>query len=222
MPKLIDNPTLPKNVFGVEANPALMAQAVRVHLVNQRQGTQNAKTRAEINRTRLKYQKQKGSGNARHGDRKAPIFVGGGVSFAPKPRDFNLKLPKKMRRLALFSALSSKAKDKTIHVVSGLSDLSGKTKEAASFLANLPTPTKKLLVVISDSQENIVRALQNISQVTVIPVALLNTYEVLRASKILIMSEAINLLGKPADFAPEESPVKKTAHSRPKTNKKVK
>src|SRR3990167_5036459 len=104
--KIVDKPELPKEIFAVLENPQLLAQAVRVHLANQRQGTQSALTRAEVSRTRKKYQKQKGSGNARHGDRKAPIFVGGGIAFAPKPRDYSLKLSDKMKKQAVFTALS--------------------------------------------------------------------------------------------------------------------
>src|SRR3989344_2288597 len=135
--KLIDKPNLPKEIFEQPVTAQMLSQAVRVHLANQRQGTQNAKTRAEIARTRKKLYKQKGTGGARHGDRKAPIFVGGGIAFAPKPRDHSLKMGATMNKSAILGALSAKAQDKSVFVISGMADLSGKTSEMAKFLDGL-------------------------------------------------------------------------------------
>jgi large subunit ribosomal protein L4 len=155
----------------------LLAQAVRVHLANQRQGTQSALTRSEVNRTRKKLYKQKGTGGARHGDRKAPIFVGGGVSFAPKPRDYSLKLSKQMKKKAVEEAL----KTKKIEKIEGLEKISGKTKE----LAKLLTGAKSFLIITDGYQEKIWRAARNIPGVAVLPENQLNAYEVLKAEKIL-------------------------------------
>lgn len=198
--KFVDKPNLPKEVFDQKVVPSVLAQAVRVHLANQRQGTQSALTRAEINRTRKKVFKQKGTGNARHGDRKAPIFVGGGVTFAPKPKTHVSKLPSQMKKTALFSALSSKAQDKNVFVVSGMTELSGKTSQVAEFLQTLENDAKKnfqqVLIITDNSQNNIYRASRNILGVTVLTVSAINTYEVLKADKILIMQEAVDLIGK--------------------------
>lgn len=186
MLKIIDKPVLPKEMFGAEENPQLLAQAVRVHLANLRQGNQSALTRAEVARTRKKYQKQKGSGNARHGDRKAPIFVGGGIAFAPKPRDYSLKLSDKMKKQSVFTALSARAKDHNIGIVSGMDKISGKTKEMAEFLR-----AKKTLIVTDVLRENVYRAARNIPGVTVTPMSQINAYEILRADQVLIMEEAL-------------------------------
>lgn len=186
--KILDKPNLPKEIFGLEAKPELLAQAVRVFLANHHQGTQSALTRSEVNRTRKKLYKQKGTGGARHGDRKAPIFVGGGVSFAPKPRDFSLKLPEKMKKLALHTALSLQAKEKKVSIVSAMIKLSGKTSELAKFLAK----DKGSILIITDLfRPNVYRAAKNIESVTVLPMNQVNTYEVLKANQILIMEEAI-------------------------------
>lgn len=157
--------------------PTLLAQAVRVYLANQRQGTQNAQTRAEVNRTRKKLYKQKGTGGARHGDRKAPIFVGGGVSFAPKPRDYSLKLSKNMRQKALEEALKAKKPEK----LAGVTKVKGKTAD----LAKLLTGAKSYLIITDGYNENIWRAARNIPGVSVLPKNQLNVYEVLKAEKIL-------------------------------------
>lgn len=153
----------------------LLAQAVRVHLANQRQGTQSAQTRAEVNRTRKKLYKQKGTGGARHGDRKAPIFVGGGVSFAPKPRDYSLKLPKQMKKKALAQALKSKKLEKIV-----LTKVDGKTKT----LAKLLDLEKPALLITKEYNQKVWRAGRNLENLTILPKNQLNTYEVLKAHKI--------------------------------------
>lgn len=192
--KIVEKPTLPKEIFSVEAKPQLLAQAVRVYLANQRQGTQNAKTRAEINRTRHKLYKQKGTGGARHGDRKAPIFVGGGVTFAPKPRDYSLSMSGQLKKRALFGALTVQNKAKKLNIFSGGEKLTGKTAELAKFLDGVEEKTKNLLLVTDIVRENVYRAAKNIPGVTVVPANQLNTYEVLKAGRILMMKEAVNAI----------------------------
>ncbi len=153
----------------------LLAQAVRVYLANQRQGTQSALTRSEVNRTRKKLYKQKGTGGARHGDRKAPIFVGGGVAFAPKPRDYSLKLPKKMRQKALELALKSQKIEKIV-----LTKIGGKTKD----LSKLIETDNKTLLITKTYNQKVWRAGRNIANLTILPKNELNAYEVLKAKKI--------------------------------------
>src|SRR5579885_383385 len=120
--------SLPHVIFGEKVNKQLLAQAVRVYLANKRQGTVSTKTRGEVDGSTRKIYRQKGTGRARHGSVRAPIFVHGGVVHGPKPRDYSLNLPKKMRRKALFSALSAKLQDGQIKVVAGFEKLEPKTK----------------------------------------------------------------------------------------------
>jgi large subunit ribosomal protein L4 len=189
--KIVEKPQLPKEVFEVEVKPQLLAQAVRVYLANQRQGTQSAQTRAEVNRTRKKLYKQKGTGGARHGDRKAPIFVCGGVAFPPKPRSFALDFPKNMRQKALFGALSEANKAGKVVIVAGMDKLTGKTQELAEF-------TQPQCLVVTDSyRQNVWQAGRNIEGVTISPFSQLNTYAVIKAKKILFMEEI---------FAKKETP----------------
>ncbi|MEK7565426.1 MAG: 50S ribosomal protein L4 [Patescibacteria group bacterium] len=187
--KIVADPNLPKEIFKVKVRPALLAQSVRVYLANQRQGTQSTKTRSEVAGTTKKVYRQKGTGGARHGDRKAPIYVGGGIAFGPKPRDFSLKLSQKMRHLALLGALSLAAKDKKLQVVSGLEKVSGKTKDAAKFLKDFPN--KSILIVVNGFQKNTFQSFRNIKNLTVLPYNQLNAYEVLKA-KTIFLSDDIN------------------------------
>ncbi len=210
MLKIVEKPELPEEIFQAEATPQLLAQAVRIFLANQRQGTQSAKTRAEVERTRKKLYKQKGTGGARHGDRKAPIFVGGGVAFAPKPRDYSLSFPQRMKKRALFGALSAQVKNKNLSVVSGLEKLSGKTAELAKFLTGLNGEQKPLLVVTDIPRENVRRAAQNIPGVTVNYINRLYPYEVLKAGKVLFMEEAVSALRGPAQIKNTKKIVSKT------------
>ncbi len=190
--KILEKPTLPKEIFQVDAAPQLLAQAVRVYLANQRQGNQSAKTRADVNRTRHKLYKQKGTGGARHGDRKAPTFVGGGVTFAPKPRDHSLSLPFKMRQRALAGALTLKNKEKKLAVVSAATKLSGKTSEVATLIP------KNSLIVTDIIRQNVYRAARNIPGVIILPMDELNVYSVLKADQVFIMEEVFEKPASPA------------------------
>ena len=135
--KVVSKIGLPKEVFGAKVNNSLMAQAVRVYLANQRMGTASTKNRGEITGSTKKIWRQKGTGRARHGSRKAPIFVGGGVAFGPRTRDYSLKIPKKMKKAALFSALSFRQNNREIKVVTGLENISPKTKFMAQVIKKL-------------------------------------------------------------------------------------
>lgn len=188
---------LPKEIFGAKVNEKLMAQAARVYLVNQRQGTASTKTRGEVTGSTRKIYRQKGTGRARHGSIKAPIFVGGGIVFGPRPRKFELKLSKQMRRKALFSALSHKLIDQKISVVDTAS-ANGKTKNFASLLKNLNLLTKKkidnLVLYVSDSNLSTKRAVRNIRGVTVSNAQSINTYEVLANKNVVFAKDAVQEL----------------------------
>ncbi|MGH7246030.1 MAG: 50S ribosomal protein L4, partial [Candidatus Levyibacteriota bacterium] len=144
--KVVSSMTLPKELFDMPINKTLMAQAVRVFLGNQRQGTVSTKTRGEVAGSTRKIYRQKGTGRARHGGIRAPIFVKGGIAHGPKPKDYTFSLPVKMRRKALFSALSAKVKEGGIRVVSGLSKIEPKTKPVAELLTAIAA--EKVLLVM--------------------------------------------------------------------------
>ncbi len=190
---------LPKEIFGTKINQALMAQAVRVYLANQRLGTVSTKTRGEVDGSSKKIYRQKGTGRARHGTLRAPIFVKGGVAHGPKPRDYSLKLPPKMKKAALFSALSLKTKDGEIKVLSGLTKIEPKTKIMNSLLKKITDEGKKnrvLLVTSANPKDlgNVYKASRNIRNVEVLNAEFLNAYQVLRHKNLLFMKESIEVL----------------------------
>jgi large subunit ribosomal protein L4 len=184
---------LPKEMFGVKPNSQLIAQAVRVYLANQRVGHAATKTRGMVEGSTRKIYKQKGTGRARHGAIRAPIFVGGGIVFGPQPRDFSLKFPQKMKRAALASALSSQFSAGNIIVVSGLTDLKPKTKLMAKALTAVGR-TKNTLLVISKNAEAVSRSARNIQGIDIIPVSDMHTYGVMTHGKIVFMKEALKSL----------------------------
>lgn len=192
---------LPKEIFAAKINEPLMAQAVRVYLSNQRQAKAKVKTRGEVAKTTAKWYRQKGTGRARHGAQSAPLFVGGGVAHGPTgSQNYKLKLSKKMKKQALFSALTSKLKDKEIIVVKGLEKIEPKTKKMVKILEKLKVKNEKLkvktLIVLSEQVENLNRAARNIEGVNLIQANLLNTYRVLNGGKLIFMKEAVDKLKK--------------------------
>lgn len=191
--KVVDQVALPKDIFGAKINNQLMAQAVRVYLARQRRGTVSTKTRGEVKGSTRKIYKQKGTGRARMGSIRSPIRVHGGLAHGPKPRDYSLKFPQKMKRASLISALSGKLKAGEIKVVKGLEKISPKTKVMASTIQNLGLNAKKnkILLVLSQKLDNIKRAAGNIEGVNIALVNQLNTYEVLRNKTILFTRQTI-------------------------------
>lgn len=195
--KKIGTVSVSKKVFGADTNKKLIAQAVRVYLANQRAGSASVQTRGEVSMTTAKWYRQKGTGRARHGAKSAPIFVHGGVAHGPKQKDFSLKLPSKMKRKALFSALSARLSDDAIIVVSGMLALPAKTKEMVQVFSNLHISGSRLVVVPASSAEEVaktVRSLRNIQDVTILPANVLNTYEVIKASKIVFLKESMETM----------------------------
>lgn len=192
--------TLPKEVFGAKINEQLMAQAVRVYLANQRRARAKTKARGEVIGSGRKIYRQKGTGRARHGDRYAPIFVGGGIAHGPRGEVKRLKMPKKMKRLALFSALTSKLKAKNVIVMKGLEKIKPKTKEMTKMMQNLKCKMKngklreKISLVLPEKIESVVRAARNIANLKLIQANLLNTYEVLNGGKLIFARDSIKKL----------------------------
>lgn len=180
--------TLPSEMFGQKVNKNLLAQAVRVYFANQSTHTASTKTRAEVRGGGRKPWKQKGTGNARAGSKRSPLWVGGGISLGPRFRDVKLDLPKKMRRKALMSALSLKQNMGQIKVITNLESQSPKTKIIANLLTKLDTKGKTLLVT-SKPNNNIKLASRNIPKVTVDSFVNLNAYEVMLPEQILFSKE---------------------------------
>lgn len=196
--KAIDKISLPEEIFAAKINKVLIAQAVKVFLANQRQGTASTKTRGEVEGSTRKIYRQKGTGRARHGSIRAPIFVHGGVVFGPKPRDYSLKLPQKMKRSALFSALSAKFNDGEIKILQDLEKLEPKTKKFAEVIKNLGLENrkKKILLITAAETKNLKRAAQNIEGVSITAAQRLNTYDILNHRQLIFMKEAIEKLSE--------------------------
>lgn len=187
--------SLPEEIFGAKINDALMSQAVRVYLANQRSGTASTKTRGEVQGSTRKIYRQKGTGRARHGGIRAPIFVGGGIAHGPRAHDFSLTMPKKMRRLALFSAITTKQQAGSIKIVDGFEALEPKTKVFAAALNALVTDKKKkVLFVLPGKTDNVEKASRNLEGVTYVLANQLNTYDVLNTKTIVMMKPAIETM----------------------------
>ncbi|MDD5687350.1 MAG: 50S ribosomal protein L4 [Elusimicrobia bacterium] len=182
--------TLPENIFNNKINIALMHEVVKWYLANARQGTHAAKTRAEVSGSGRKPWKQKGTGRARAGSIRSPLWRHGGVIFAKKPREFSYSMPKKKVRIALLSALSSKAKDKGIIVVDEVKIEKPKTKEVSKILKNLKLKDKVLLVLKRDKIFN--TASRNIALLNVCDISELTTYNVLNANRIIFTKESLD------------------------------
>lgn len=181
---------LKDEIFGVEVNEAVLHDSVVNYLANQRLGTQSAKTRAEVSGGGRKPFKQKGTGRARAGSTRSPIWRKGGIVFAPKPRSYRYSLPKKVRRLALKSALSSKVQTGNIIVLDSLNIAEPKTKEIAGILDNLKVQ-KKALVVTANVDTIIVKSARNIPGVTPAHASSLNVYDVLKHEKLIMTRDAV-------------------------------
>ncbi|OPJ54894.1 50S ribosomal protein L4 [Alkalithermobacter paradoxus] len=186
----IDEIMLSENVFGVEVNEHVLYEVVKNQLANKRQGTQSAKTRAEVRGGGRKPWKQKGTGRARHGSIRSPQWIGGGVVFAPKPRDYRYTLPKKVRQLAMRSALTAKVNSGEIIVLDSLSMDAPKTKEFVKILNNLKVE-KKALVVLAEKDENVIKSANNIPGVETALTNTINVYDILKHDMFIITKDAV-------------------------------
>ena len=183
---------LSDDIFAAEINVAAMHLVVRSILANKRQGTQSAKTRTEVRGGGRKIYRQKGTGNARHHGNRAPQFTHGGVVFAPKPRDYSYTLNKKVKRLALKSALSAKAAEGKVVVVDGLDVAEIKTKAVASLLNGLEA--KKAMLVTPEVNEQVVKSARNIPGVVTSPAKLINVYDIVNAGQLVIDKAALAVI----------------------------
>jgi large subunit ribosomal protein L4 len=184
---------LSDEVFGLEPRADLLHRMVRYQLAKRRSGTVSVKDRSEINATTAKMYRQKGTGRARHGSKKAPIFRGGGKAFGPKPRSHAIELPKKVRALALKHALSSKVKTDMLVVLDNCELKEGKTKELKSRFAKLGFQSV-LIIDGAAVQDEFARAARNIPRVDVLPVQGINVYDILRHDKLVLTKAALEAL----------------------------
>lgn len=188
--KVVGEIELSENIFASTVNTAAMHLVVRSYLAAQRQGTQSAKTRGEVRGGGRKIYRQKGTGNARHHGNRAPQFKHGGVVFAPKPRDYVIAVPKKVRRLAFKSAMTAKLNAGDIIVVDELKLAEGKTRLMAKVLKDLQAE-RKALVVLPERDENVVRATANLAEAATTYVGTLNVYDILNAGKLVLTKAAV-------------------------------
>ncbi|MGR3809859.1 50S ribosomal protein L4 [Jiulongibacter sp. NS-SX5] len=182
--------TLSSEVFGIEPNEHVIWLDVKQYLANQRQGTHKAKERAEVSRTGKKLHRQKGTGGARHGSRRSPIFVGGGTIFGPRPRNYSFKLNKKVKALAKKSILSERAKEGKVIVVEDFALEAPKTKDYVSFLNSVGVNGKSIFVV-DGNENNLYKSARNIPKTLVTEKNELSTYDLVNAENILISENAL-------------------------------
>ena len=181
---------LSDDIFAAEVSVSAMHAVVRAYMNAQRQGTQSARTRTEVRGGGKKIYRQKGTGNARHHGRRAPQFTHGGVVFAPKPRDYRISVPRKVRRLAMKSALTSKVAESEMIVVDNIELAEAKTKNVVTMLKALGAD-KKALIVTADPDEKVVRASNNIQNVKTTFVGSLNVVDILNCDKFIISQDAV-------------------------------
>ena len=186
--KEVEKIDLSDNIFGVEINETLVHKAVVAHLANRRQGTQSALTRSEVRGGGKKPWRQKGTGHARQGSIRAPQWTGGGVVFAPKPRDYSKKMNKREKQIALFSALTSKVQDEKLIVLDKLTMDAPKTSAFAEILDNLKVDSA--LFVTKDKEDNVVLSARNIPDVATTISGAINVYDILKYDSLVITKDA--------------------------------
>jgi len=184
---------LKEQVFGQKINEGLMHQVVRAEMASTRRGTASTKTRAQVRGGGIKPWRQKGTGRARAGSIRSPLFVGGGTTFGPKPRDYEYKVPKKMAKAALRSALSAKAKDKEIMIVEKIDLKEKKTKKAKEILDKLKV-NKESTILVEKADENIVKSFRNLENVNVLSFDKISPYSILANKVLIITKDALNKL----------------------------
>ena len=188
--KQVGDIQLNDNVFGVEVNQDALHQVVVALLANKRQGTQSAKTRAEVRGGGIKPWRQKGTGRARQGSIRAPQWIKGGIVFAPKPRDYRISVPKSMRKVAMTSALTSKVQDNEMLVLESLAFDAPKTKSMVQVLKAFDA--KKTLIITAESNEILYKSARNIADVKIMPVNNINVYDLLNCDKLIITKDAVS------------------------------
>ncbi|MCD5413871.1 MAG: 50S ribosomal protein L4, partial [Clostridiales bacterium] len=181
---------LSENIFGAKINEHVLYEVVKNQLANKRQGTQSTKTRSEVRGGGRKPWKQKGTGRARHGTIRSPLWAGGGVTFAPKPRDYSYTVPKKIKRIAMKSALSAKVGSNELIILEDLSFDAAKTKNMVNILNNLGVK-KKALIVMSEKDDMVIRSARNIPGVITAVANTINVYDILKYDNFIITKAAV-------------------------------
>ncbi|WP_258101953.1 50S ribosomal protein L4 [Marinoscillum pacificum] len=188
--------SLDEKVFGIEPNEHAVYLEVKQYLANQRQGTHKVKTRNEVSGSTKKIKKQKGTGTARAGSIKSPVFRGGGTVFGPSPRDYSFKLNKKVKKLAKKSALSSMAAEKQIKVLEDFNFEAPKTKDFTSMLSSLSVNDKKSLVILASYNDNVYLSSRNIKNTKVSTADELSTYDLVNADQLILVESSVDLIQK--------------------------
>ena len=186
--------TLNENIFGIEPNDHVLYLAVKQYLADQRQGTAKSKERSEHAGSTRKLGRQKGGGGARRGDINSPVLVGGGRVFGPKPRDYSIKLNKKVKVLARKSALAYKAQDNAIVVVEDFNLDAPKTKDFVNIAKNLKVDSKKVLLVLPEVEKNVYLSARNLQKAEVMTAAQVNSYKVLNADVVVITENSLKVI----------------------------
>ncbi|MBI3518957.1 MAG: 50S ribosomal protein L4 [Bacteroidetes bacterium] len=181
-------------IFGVEPSDHSIYLDVKHYLAAQRQGTHKSKERAEISRTTKKLKKQKGTGGARAGSMKSPLFIGGGRAFGPRPRDYSFKLNKKVKVLARASALTYKAKENAITVLEDFTFEAPKTKNYVDLMKNLNLSDKKTILVLGESNNNVYLSSRNLEGAKVVKASDLNTYDIVNAQSVILLESSVKVL----------------------------
>lgn len=181
-------------IFGAEPNDHAIYLDVKQFLANRRQGTHKSKERNEVSGTTKKLKRQKGTGGARAGSMKSPVFVGGGRIFGPRPRDYSFSLNKKLKRLARISALSHKAKDNRIMILEDLAFDQPKTRQMVELVKNLQVADKKTLLVLPQSNKNVYLSSRNLERSKVVTASDLNTYDILHAYNIIVTESSLPVI----------------------------
>ncbi len=184
--------TLSEDIFGIQPNQHAIYLDVKQYLANQRQGTHKAKERAENAHSTRKLKKQKGTGGARAGSAKSPVFIGGGRIFGPRPRDYSFKLNKKVKALARQSAFAVKAQASKISVIDSLTLDAPRTKDYIQFLSDMQLTGRKTLLILPDVNTNVVLSSRNLKKTKVTTASQVNTYDLMNAEQLLISEEALS------------------------------
>ena len=188
--KKVGEIALSDKVFGAKVNEAVLHTAVRAYLMNQRQGTQSTLTRSEVSGGGRKPWKQKGTGHARQGSTRAPQWTHGGIVFAPKPRSYRVSINKKVKKIALFSALSAKVAEGELIVVDNIASADYKTKPMVQFLSAIGA-NGKTLVVLPEADKKVIKSMANIEGVATTPVNAINVYNILKYGKLVMAKDAV-------------------------------
>ncbi|MGA1200018.1 MAG: 50S ribosomal protein L4 [Candidatus Latescibacterota bacterium] len=190
--KEVGSVDLPDNIFGIEPSSEAVYYVVKAYLTNQRQGNASTKTRAEVDLTKKKMYRQKGTGRARKGTAGSPVLVGGGIAHGPKPHAYHERVPKKVKSLAIRSAFSQKVKDEALRVLEDFDLEAPKTKRMAQMTQHLKVQDQKTLLLTAEKSDNVVRSCQNISRLSILPISQVSTYDVVQADALILTQGALD------------------------------